>query len=271
MKTLLKFSLALAAAATLTLVACNRTDDDPANDNLTIASEDAAQLESIHESSDNEIDESLAPYGKTSGGSTCATVSATQPAGTYPNVITLDFGTGCVGTDGRTRKGKIIVTLSAAFSQTNATRTMTFDNFYVNDVKVEGTREVKNLGADAAGCRTVGITVTNGKLTFADGTTRTWNSSRTRTQIAGCATDDRADDIWKITGSATGTTRNGNAFTATISSPLIKSVSCRWIETGIITINVGNRSRTLDFGDGTCDNAAVVTLSTGKTRNITLR
>jgi hypothetical protein len=52
-------------------------------------------------------------------------------------------------------------------------------------------------------------------------------------------------------------------------------MSCRWFDKGVLTLTRNNgSSRTVDFGDGTCDDQATITV-TGRrgrtiTRNITL-
>jgi hypothetical protein len=78
------------------------------------------------------------------------------------------------------------------------------------------------------------------------------------------------DDVYLIEGSTTGTSARGSSYSAVITTPLRKANACPWIESGVVTITPRNKkTRTIDFGDGTCDNKATVTIE-GKVYNITL-
>jgi hypothetical protein len=89
--------------------------------------------------------------------------------------------------------------------------------------------------------------------------------------IEGGTTATHWDDVWSSTGTAAGTNRNGKDFTATITEPLIKHADCRWISSGVIEFTVGARTRSLDFGDGTCDRVGTLTLANGDSYTIRLR
>ena len=109
------------------------------------------------------------------------------------------------------------------------------------------------------------------KLTFEDGSTTTWTKTRTSTLIEGADTAVHNDDVWSSTGTATGVNRNGKNFSATITEPLIKRASCRWISAGVIEFTVGARTRKLDYGNGDCDRLGELTLANGDTYTIHLR
>ena len=101
-----------------------------------------------------------------------------------------------------------------------------------------------------------------------------WTSSRIRTWVSGYTTLGMGgwnDDQYTITGTASGTNFEGNSFTVNITSPIHIDYSCRWIAQGIMELTpTGKATRTLDFGNGTCDNLATVTVN-GQTFTITLR
>ena len=61
-------------------------------------------------------------------------------------------------------------------------------------------------------------------------------------------------------------------YTTTIQNPLIKRADCfKYFVQGTIAItNINNKTMTLDYGTGTCDNVATVTVN-GHTRTIQLR
>lgn len=187
----------------------------------------------------------------------------------FPRTIIMDFGTGCTGTDGRTRKGKIITSLSGKFWKTGTIITHTLENYIVNDHKVEGKRTVTHSSTNVWN-----ILVSDAKITDPDGKTVSWTSERTRTRTAGGATLlDIFDDAYSITGSAAGTNRDGRNFTVTITTALHLQ-ACSYIAEitkGVVEIQPDDlKLRTIDFGDGTCDNSGTVTVG-NKTKTFQLR
>lgn len=212
----------------------------------------------------------------------CFTLTITHPAGTpFPVRIMIDFGTGCTGPDGHVRKGKIITEYTSRLLIPGAVATTVFDGFYINEVKVEGTHKITNISGPNTLplSRKFKVEVIDGKLTKPNGNYVEWNSTKTITQIEGLVTPDLArDDVFKVEGSARGRVKRGTllvGWESTINEPLIKRFTCRWIVRGRIkTIRVNATANSpwiaiLDFGAGTCDNQATVTVN-GVTRQITL-
>lgn len=78
----------------------------------------------------------------------CATVKIEHSGSStfFPVRITIDFGTnGCTRpTDGHTRKGKIIIEYTNRLIVPGAIAAATFDNFYIDDTKIEGTLTITN-------------------------------------------------------------------------------------------------------------------------------
>jgi len=207
-----------------------------------------------------------------SGG--CAQVTITPyDSINWPKTMTIDFGSSnCLCNDGKYRKGKIIAILSGKYRTAGTVITVTLDQYYVNDNHVQGTKTITNLGRigtyNGGNNLKYSVVVTNASITTPDGTI-SWNSTRTREWIAGESTPTiLLDDVYMITGSANGTDVNGNTFTVTITSALRVAFSCRWIESGTLDITPqGLATRTVDFGSGSCDNQATVTIN-GYTFNI---
>jgi len=115
------------------------------------------------------------------------TVSNTT-ADVWPKTITVDYGAGCTGFNGSTRKGKILITVSARRNVVGATRTVTFDNYYFNNIKVEGTKVATNLGPNANQNIEISVELTGGKLTLPAGKTIERSFEHKREWIAGFAT-----------------------------------------------------------------------------------
>ncbi len=179
------------------------------------------------------------------------------------NTIIIDFGEGCVGINGRERKGKILISYTDRRFVSGAVHTMTFENFYVDGNLIEGTRTRTNISASTDDYLRFSIVLENGKVTWEDGTYATreanWETSRIRTP-------NPINDERIRTGSASGIDREGLIYTVNITKPIVWKRSC--LATDRIMIPVegikvkafedGN-SITIDYGDGTCDNLVTIT------------
>ncbi|THU37337.1 hypothetical protein FAM09_20550 [Niastella caeni] len=204
---------------------------------------------------------------------TCYTVITKQLGSTrFPLQITIDFGSGCTGRDGRTRKGKIIVLYTGHLVVAGNSATTTFDGYYLDNVKVEGSHKLTNTGTPDKKSYTT--QVINAKLSRSNGNYMQWSSTKTVTQIEGGATPlIGLDDAYNITGQAGGAVqKDGKYFqwATTITSPLIKRFICRWISKGTLGLKKGNDAvAVLDYGPGSCDNKASFTVN-GQVHEITL-
>ena len=224
--------------------------------------------------------DSLSPVAR------CFTVTITHPTSNpFPEHIVVDFGTtGCPGPDGHVRRGKIIIDYTAKLIYPGAIATTTFDGFYVDNVHVEGTHKISNISVVTPPNSILPkykVEVINGKLTKANGNYIEWNSTRTVTQFEGRLTPlDPRDDMFKIEGGANGLVRRSNLLVrweSTITDPLVRRFTCRWIVKGrvrTVRANLPNPATSpwvavLDFGAGTCDNYATITIN-GITHQITL-
>ncbi len=199
---------------------------------------------------------------------TCATV--TKDTTTSVKKIIIDFGTSnCTCLDGRNRRGKIISTFTGKYRDAGTVITHTFENYFVDDNEVKGTKTVTNIGN-----YTYDIKVTGSIILNSNAGTITWNSERQRVWKEGYNTWVLNDDVYEITGSASGTNANGKNYSVTITKPLIRKLKLGCIRNfieGTLEIEVdGGRTRTLDYGDGTCDNLGTLTIGK-RTYTINLR
>jgi hypothetical protein len=186
-------------------------------------------------------------------------------------VITIDFGpVNCLGNDGHYRRGQIIITYSGGYWQTGSVKTTSFNGFYIDNKNITGTRTVTNNGMDSNGNYNWSIDLVNFTITHPNGDYHTRNSARLRTLIAGYGTPTPWDDVYLITGSASQSNSNGNSSTTIITNTLRREVACHWIVMGTLDITPASLpTRTLDYGSGTCDNQATVTVN-GVIHTITL-
>ena len=266
----MKKSFFLIATLMLGVVFFQSCQKDEAADVDVTTSEDLATNEDFSEEIDFAVDVAIEERGS---GSTCPVVTLAEPWGTWPNTITIDYGSdGCYGPNGQHMlKGKIIVEQSASMFTAGAVRTKTFDGFFVDDVQVEGTKSWTNNGKNADGNWSYTKTATDMKLSYPDGTSTMWNHTHTSTLIQGGNTLTHWDNVWSTTGTSSGTNRNGVSYTATIVEPLIKRALCRWISEGVVEFTRDGNLATLNFGNGTCDRFGALTLPNGNTIVIKLR
>jgi hypothetical protein len=198
----------------------------------------------------------------------CATVTITPTTG-FPKNIVIDFGTGCTY-NGNTRSGKINITLSDSVRKAGSVAVMTFTNYIINGYKVEGTHTWTNTSV--APGRSWTHKTENGKVTeVSSGRYWTHYGLRTVVQTLGVATPTRIDDVFSITGTHTVTNSSNVSRDITVLEALIKRTDCGNISKGKLKVQGPNHYATIDFGDGTCDNLATLSIDGRTPRTITLR
>lgn len=193
---------------------------------------------------------------------TCATVTiesgdtATFPAN--PVTLRIDYGTsGCVDYDGRLKQGILFVTFHDVFTNQGAQVDITFDNFFVNAIRYEGSMTLIHNGNYS-----YTQTVTNGQCTASDWEIL-YDGTSTYDWVGGLGTpEDPTDDEFHYTNNSTCTNRRGENFTVTTDAPIVKRNSCKWIQSGVLNVAPdGKAVRTFDFGNNTCDEFATVTIN----------
>jgi len=201
----------------------------------------------------------------------CVTVYGedTTVGGSHDTVVYINFGTGdCFCRDSRNRRGTIIVYwgltrpgetwLEAYFDSAN-TITETFRNYYLRDNGIAGMRTWTNEGHNVNDYQNWNFTA-DLTITYPDGRTATWNSTRNNTM-----TEVSLTWYYEITGSSHGLSRDGVDYTMTISSPVYFTVlpwwagGCPWPEAGTITIR---RILTASAGTSTAMPASTASVTT---------
>lgn len=195
-----------------------------------------------------------------------------QPKGTFPNTLTIDYGPdGVTGPYGHVRKGQLVITFSALMSTAGAVRTVSHENFSIDDVRIEGTVSLTNKGLNPSGQPEFARVVLNRKLIFPSGKTSSWEATQTLTQLEGSKTLIRIDDVWSITGSASGINREGKSIALNTMESLIFPVACHYFVKGIISLSANNEVFSIDYGYGICNNDAILTLPDGSQQAIKIR
>ena len=270
----------LSLPALFFLVSCQKEEGepDPELETTFILTENQAVSESISDDANVVFFEATVNAGlyrtneatQTTNSLSCATVTVT-PQSSFPKTIVIDFGTGgCVSADGISRKGKINITLSDYLHNPGTIAVLTFDNYYAAGFKVEGTITWTNTSTP----NTISWTreITNGRVIEPlGGYYWTHTGIKYVTQNAGANTPlNLLDDVYSVTGNHTVTNPAGKSRTVAILEPLEKKTVCHNVTKGKMKIQGPNHFAVLDFGDGTCDNIATITIDANPPRTILL-
>ena len=201
----------------------------------------------------------------------CATVTVDNlTPNVFPKVITIDFGTGCT-TNNLTRKGKLKITLSGLVSTPKSTMKIERENYFVNGLKVEGTIVYVNETA-TPNIPQWSRTVTNGKLTNAEGIVFSNEGQHTVKQTEGVGTPLKlSDNTYEIIqGTHTVSKQNGPSLTLTVAETLVKKYDCDYVSKGKLTVKGTLLNGTIDYGNGDCDNKFTYTHENGLIFNLTM-
>lgn len=264
--------LAIIAAASLLLfaVSCKK---DKENEYSIYSSQDNSRAEDLFNDVFKVVDEVASDTDGIRGGmsSSCIDNIVVDTTST-PMSLLIDFGDDdCESSDGRVRKGSILVTFTGRYREEGTVIVYTPNEYSVNGYVVDGTKTITNLGENGLGNIEFAIEIEDGEITAPDnGYTMTWEASRIREWVAGDNSWFLIDDEYEISGSSSGINRNGIPYTTQITSPLRAEFICPYITSGVLEIvPEGRETRVVDFGGGDCNNTVTVTVG-GQTYSIAL-
>ncbi len=182
----------------------------------------------------------------------------------YPKTITLT-----PKADGERKcedgTAEIVITLSASMKETGAVQTIK-SSFTGGRRTHSGTVTITNIGDKSNGKATFsieGIQKGEGKHGSMSATI-----SGTAMMQAGYDTEDCSDDVFVISGSVNATGNKGERLTNL--ENVVVSKACEFPLSGLVKNTSDSDTRSIDFGDGTCDALAEVTDSNGATKTIDL-
>ncbi|MCF8295587.1 MAG: hypothetical protein K9I34_05930 [Bacteroidales bacterium] len=200
---------------------------------------------------------------------TCVTI--TLDTVSFPYLLTIDFGTtNCLCNDGKYRRGAIQVSFNGGYRQPGTVLSYSFNDYYVNDNKLEGSKVVTNNGYTADSTLMYSVQVIGTIYKANNAGVITWNADKTREWIEGINTWIKWDDVYLLEGTAEGVDVNGNNWSREITSPLRKELNCGHIVSGTMEFTRENHpTRYIDFGTGTCDDTITVTVN-GNIYTVTL-
>ncbi|MEA9411439.1 hypothetical protein [Flavobacterium sp. PL02] len=194
----------------------------------------------------------------------CAVITTVLTDNTWTR--TIDFGTeGCTLSNGNTLKGKITISFTNDFSSSEHTITYSFENFYHNGNKIQGSKSIsltQKATALLATVHPVSTSAIDMTITFEDGKIYKRTGTLIKEMIAGFDTWFNWDDnTFIITGTGETTFPNGDKISTEIILPLEFSMACKkpFPVKGSISITKNEAKALIDFGNGDCDDLAVVT------------
>ncbi|WKK66103.1 hypothetical protein [Lutimonas zeaxanthinifaciens] len=187
----------------------------------------------------------------------CADVSVE----TASNVTTLiiDFGDKCVTNKENVLSGKIIMTLKFNLQNGSLITSRTFENFYFNDKKMEGTVS-KQLFGRSEGMNPYSTVSKDIQVTWKDDSYMTMTAEKKREWIEGNENMIWSNNVFLITGESSFQKKGGKSRSVLITKPLRREMSCKFIVSGTKNISSDKRDAVLDYGDGECDDLAYLTV-----------
>jgi hypothetical protein len=189
----------------------------------------------------------------------------------------IDFGSGVTfkhDTVTITRSGKIVVNRSGSGS--SKTEVTTFDNYKVNGIKIEGTKTRVSTFDSSTGSGTSTTSVSNGKITFTDGTIASWVSNKTRTTaiVLGSSGRPESGNITTEVSASVTTTGGEVIYSHRTTKPLSENIACERRRNGPVsgTLETIYRTNTVgvDYGDGSCTNRTITITVNGVTTTKTI-
>jgi len=253
--------------AALTLSSCNKKES-------RVATSDEVRSESILDMVERAVEEPVdALTLRGGGGADCAEGGMPWPdcveitdsgEGVYPRTIVVDFGEDCYTPNGMQRTGIIEIELTGDVrNEEGAMRTVTFNDLsFGSNMTVNGTRQLTNSGQNEDGLWTfaqeTSMEVNRPNMNIA----RTYTG--TRIWLAGHDTEACGDDVWQRDGEGQKTVTNGFGQPGSVSltyEAVVYDRPCGYPVSGTVTMVRNLFERILNFGDGTCDALAELTIN----------
>ena len=157
------------------------------------------------------------------------------------------------------------LTVTYEVGNESASFTATYEDFYVGTIKINGTRSfVINGNTDQ---NSVSFTVTSDvSVELENGSTISENGTKTFVFTFGASL---LESTFSISGNWT-VQAEGNTYAVGTVDDLQGNFSCEHLTSGSMVVSKNGLAVTVDFGDGECDDKAVVIYPNGATEEITL-
>ena len=196
---------------------------------------------------------------------------STQTTKNLPNYISLNNDTSNqdtliinFGEDnflhlGHIKRGEIIIIYNKFLYDNGANISTTFTDFYINNNLVQGNIVLSNIGFNENENLEFSLEINNLSLNTENGIINL-SGNYNKEMVEGFSTQYQyLDNVYHVSGNATGNSVNNNSFNINISDSTIHNLSCFQTSSCIITkgLTQVNPSiydqRILDYGNGNCD------------------
>jgi len=179
----------------------------------------------------------------------------------FPKTITIDYGDGCVGRKGLEKRGIITLHMTDTILIPGAVYTLTFEDMTIGKRIVDKTATITNEGQAEDGIWVISSEYVMTSSIESEGNTVVMvrDFSETKIWLSGFETPEIEDDVFLKSGGGSLIVNDELKFKRNIIEELLIDRSCMFPKEGIIEISRGEETMTIDYGDGECDNLAMVT------------
>jgi hypothetical protein len=259
------FKAVLLAVLTITALGIQGCSNDAERANIPEEARlSGAELQTVMETEQwtGAVDETLAELFQNGNSATAKFADDSCYEATYSESgFTVVFGN-CVLNQSENVNGTLVVTY--AMDAQTPSFTATYSGFFVGEAALNGTRSFTLLNYGAEGF-TLSVE-SEMTVELPDGSLLAESGTKTTTLEFG----DTLEEIrFFIQGSWEVTVQN-TVYTASVVSPLEGNLACAYLVSGQMAIGKNGLEVLVDFGDGTCDNTAMVVYPNGATEELEL-
>jgi len=221
-----------------------------------------SELDEVYRISDEAIFRASTEEGMENSPTYCASLSHNKGN----KLIILDFGNnGCTDQMGKLRKGSLHIEYTGEPGSLLSGRTIRFENYSVNGKKVEGTISTSDFTRNKNGIiefirshKDIQITFPEEEAAFST------NSTYLIKWVSGEGDIDFFNNVYELSGTASGVSRKGIAFSTQIVHPIQLQTNC-FSDSGYYPVKGSSqispengRNFRVDFGDGECDKTTTI-------------
>lgn len=188
----------------------------------------------------------------------CATITL-SPNGDGSGSVLVDFGEGCTLNNGALVSGQVLLEYTTVQNESR-TITYVYDSFTYNGNEVTGGGTVNRIFENANGNPQSEVMASITIYFPAEDVTATRDANRTREWIEGIGSGTWTDNVFSVTGNWDTSFSSGFARSGEVIVPLRREATCPHFVSGTLVISQNNAEGILNYGDGTCDNIAVITI-----------
>ena len=188
----------------------------------------------------------------------CAAITVT-PNGDGSGSVLVDFGEGCTLNNGALVSGQVLLDYEIEQSESR-TITYVYDNFTYNGNEVSGGGTINRVFENGNGNPQSEVTAFITVYFPTQDVTATRDANRTREWIEGLGSGTWTDNVFSVTGNWNTTFSSGFTRSGEVIEALRREATCPHFVSGTLAISQNNVAGVLNYGEGTCDNIAVITI-----------